>query len=265
MRVSTITLVLTILFLALGCQKPQQTQKIRIAISKEKPASSVQNYSGWLERYSNEIEWFNLYPLGIDSAINLLKTCEGILLTGGEDVFPGLYGKIDDTARCGSIDTYRDSLEIALINYAIENNMPLIGVCRGLQIINVALNGSLVVDIPTDFESAVIHRQADWQNCFHPVYLVDATHLNVISEGHQDSVASNHHQGIDLLGEGLQISAYSADSLPEAIEWSIRGDKSLLMAVQWHPERMDTLDMLSAPIAMQFITEAEEYRDSKQE
>ncbi len=257
-----IALLVTFSLLSSSC-KEQIEAPVRIAISKEKPEKYIQNYSGWLKRYNDNIEWFNMYPLGIDSALSLLKTCDGVLITGGEDVYPGLYGKLEDTARCGTIDRYRDSLELALIDAAIKNNLPLIGVCRGLQIINVALDGSLIIDIPSDFKSTVNHRQQDWQNCFHTVFLKDATHLNVICDGLSGEVASNHHQGIDVLGEKLQISAYSNDSLPEAIEWDIKGEKAFMMAVQWHPERMDTLHHLSAPIAQAFLLEAEMFRDDK--
>jgi len=253
---------LSILIILIGCQSGNKPA-IRIAVSKEKSAKSIQNYSGWLERYNDNIEWFYMYPLGIDSALKLMETCDGVLITGGEDVFPGIYGKIEDTARCGSIDRYRDSLEFALIDAAIEYKMPLLGICRGLQIINVALDGSLIIDIPSDYDTAVTHRQDDWQNCFHAVVPVEATHFNVITDGRQGEVASNHHQGIDVLGEGLQISAYATDSLPEAIEWDIRGEKAFMMAVQWHPERMDTLHHLSAPIAKVFLEEANKFRDTK--
>jgi putative glutamine amidotransferase len=187
-----------------------------------------------------------------------------LLITGGEDVYPGIYGKINDTARCGSFDRYRDSLELKMIATAFENGIPLFGVCRGLQIINVALKGSLIIDIPTDYNSKVKHRQDDWQNCYHTIFPVEATNFNVICEGEPGEVASNHHQGIDKLGKKLQISAYAADSLPEAIEWDVRGEKAFLMAVQWHPERMDTLHHLSASIAKAFLLEAESFRDDKE-
>lgn len=254
-------LILSLLF---GACTEQVKTPVRIAISKEKPTTSIQNYSGWLERYSDNIEWFNLYPLGIDSALKLMATCDGVLITGGEDVYPGFYGKLEDTARCGTFDLYRDSLEFAMINAAFKNNIPLIGVCRGLQIINVALHGTLIIDIPSDYNTTVNHQQQDWQNCFHNVILKDVTNLNVITEGMAGEVASNHHQGIAILGKKLQISAYANDSLPEAIEWAHRGEKAFLMAVQWHPERMDTLHHLSAPIAKTFLLEAEMYRDDKE-
>lgn len=261
---TTFLVFLVLIYFLFSACGEQKAKPIRIAISKEKPAQSVQNYSGWLERYNDNIEWFNMYPLGIDSALNLLKTCDGLVITGGEDVYPGIYGKIHDTARCGSFDHHRDSLELALINASFNNGIPVIGICRGLQIINVALHGSLIIDIPTDFNSTVIHRQDDWRSCYHTVYPVEATNFNVITNGEPGEVASNHHQGIDKLGKKLHISAYAADSLPEAIEWEIRGEKAFMMAVQWHPERMDTLHHLSASIANEFLLEAASFRDDKE-
>ena len=235
-------------------------QKIRIAISKE---GISKHYSGWLERYSKNIEWFNLYPLGIDSALRLLETCDGLLLTGGEDVFPGIYGKINDTLRCGSINRYRDSLEFALIARALEDKMPLIGICRGEQILNVSLDGTLHIDIPTDFDTTVIHRQKDWKNCFHPVHLQPNSQLYLLSGIQSGVVTSNHHQGIEIKGQGLRISALADDGLPEAIEWEEPDGKGFLMAVQWHPERMDTLDPLSAPFAKKFLTEAAVFQEER--
>jgi putative glutamine amidotransferase len=259
---SLIALLIIFAVLVNSCQEGKN-KPLKIAISKEKSEEYQENYSNWLKRFEADIEWFEMYPLGIDSAINLAETCDGILITGGEDIFPGLYNKTDDTARCGKIDRYRDSLEIAMIELAIEHNIPIVGVCRGLQIINVSLGGSLIVDIPADLGNLVTHRQEDWQNCYHLVKPVDATHLNVITEGTKGDVSSNHHQGIENVGDGLQISATSADGLPEAIEWEIRGEKGFLMAVQWHPERMDTLHPFSAPIAKAFLTEARAYQESR--
>lgn len=246
-----------IVFNSCKTKSPDIPKQVKIAISKEKSDESTTRYSDWLLRHNNEIVHYDLYPLGIDSAIKLLKTCSGLLLTGGEDVFPGYYGKIDDTARCGSFDRYRDSLEFALIDIAIENNMPVFGVCRGEQILNISQGGTLYIDIPTDFDTTVAHRQPGWNIAHHAVKLVNNTILLDICEGidHGD-VVSCHHQGIEELGTGLLVSAYADDNLPEAVEWGNAMDNGFLMAVQWHPEAMDTLHLLSAPLAKKFLLEA---------
>ncbi|MFK5856364.1 MAG: gamma-glutamyl-gamma-aminobutyrate hydrolase family protein [Bacteroidota bacterium] len=245
-------------------QKQSESDILRIAISKEKSASSNTKYADWLLRHNVEIEYFNLYPMGIDSAIKVLNTCNGLLLTGGRDVFPANYGKIDDTARCGSFDQYRDSLEFALIEMAIASKMPIFGVCRGEQILNVSQGGTLYIDIPTDFDTLVSHRLSDWSRAYHPVRLVNNTIINEICIGVKDAdVVTNHHQGIEHVGTGLLISAYSEDNLPEAIEWENGKGKGFLMAVQWHPEAMDTLHPLSAPLAKKFLLEAASFNTTK--
>lgn len=252
--------IIAAIFIFTSC-KTEGSQQIKIAISKEKPEKSTTKYADWLLRHNDQIIYYNLYPLGIDSAVKLLKTCNGLLLTGGEDVFPGNYGKIDDTARCGTFDRYRDSLEFALIKNAISNNMPVFGVCRGEQILNISQGGTLFIDIPTDYDTIVKHRNPDWSRAYHPVRLVNNTSIFDICEGNMDgNVVTNHHQGIEKLGKGLLISAYAEDNFPEAIEWIDTTGHAFLMAVQWHPEAMDTLHQLSAPLAKKFLIEAANYK-----
>ena len=251
-------IIVTSLILSSCCDHSEP--KIRIAISKEKSVTSSTKYADWLLRHESNLEYFYMYPLGIDSALKLLETCDGLLVTGGEDVFPGNYGKIDDTARCGRFDRYRDSLEFALIYLAKENKIPIFGVCRGEQILNISQGGTLYIDIPTDFDSTVAHRQPNWARGYHPVWLVDNTLINnICGEFDQRDVVSRHHQGIEILGDNLVITAYAADSMPEAIEWKSITEHPFLMAVQWHPEAMDTLHPLSEPLAKQFLMEATKY------
>lgn len=248
-----------IIFLLLpSCCFPPEIEPLTIAISKES-----KNYPAWLSRYEDNIVYKNLYTLGIDSALKVLENSDGLLLTGGRDIYPAYYNQIEDTALCGEFDRYRDSLEFALIKTATENKIPILGVCRGQQILNVYLGGSLYVDIPTEFDTTVTHRQEDWRNCYHKVFIVDSTLLLDISGVNYGQVTSNHHQAIKDKAADLKISAYSADSLPEAVEWSTRGEKGFLMAVQWHPERMDTAHLLSAPIARTFINEAWMHHENK--
>jgi len=239
----------------------KKSKQIKIAISKEKSDNSTTKYADWLLRHNNNIEYYNLYPLGIDSAVKLLKTCDGLLLTGGEDVFPGYYGKIDDTSRCGSFDRYRDSLEFSLIDNAISNKIPIFGVCRGEQILNISQGGTLYIDIPTDYDTIVKHRNHNFSRSFHPIILVNNTLLyNSCRGNNTGDVVSHHHQGIEKLGNALVISAYAKDNLAEAIEWADTTNSNFLMAVQWHPEAMDTLHPLSAPLAKKFLLKAANHK-----
>jgi putative glutamine amidotransferase len=235
----------------------QEPETIRIAISKTNA-----NYSSWIERNGENTAWVNLYGMSIDSAIEIMDNCDGLLVTGGEDLFPDYYGKISDTIRCGEFDLYRDSLELALIDFAFKTNMPIFGVCRGLQILNVALGGTLVIDIPTDYNTTVVHRQSDWQNCYHEVTLDTSSQLFAMSGVYSSIVNSNHHQGIENLGIGLVITSYAKDSLPESIEWNIKR-KGFLMGVQWHPERMETDHPLAKNPAVEFLRHATSYHNRK--
>ncbi len=247
----------TVLFSCSG-QKAnrEKTAPLKIAISK---MHRKHTYSKWLHHHDSTLVLYNMYPLGIDSALKLAAIADGILITGGEDVYPGYYGKAYDTVRCGTINHYRDSLEMALIHYAVDHKIPLIGVCRGEQIINVALGGSLIIDIPDDVGTKVKHASKDWKLQWHHVKIVPNTLLAKISGVKEGKVSSSHHQAIERPGTGLKIAAYADDSIPEAIEWNIKTGKGFLMATQWHPEHMDYDDPLSASFAKEFLKEAEKY------
>lgn len=252
------TLVFLFISIILWSCSEKKAEPLTIAISKTNA-----NYSSWIERNSEDAKWINLYPLGIDSALIVLVNCDGLLVTGGEDVYPDYYGRLSDTSRCGSFDHYRDSLELSLINQALAYNQPIFGVCRGLQILNVALGGSLIIDIPADFDTTIIHRQVDWQNCYHEVFLNPGSQLIEISNLTEGIVNSNHHQGIMQLGNDLLITSYAADGLSESIEWAEPKGKSFLLAVQWHPERMESEHPLSKNLAVAFLNAAIEYRKIK--
>ncbi|HNY03238.1 MAG TPA: gamma-glutamyl-gamma-aminobutyrate hydrolase family protein, partial [Bacteroidales bacterium] len=139
-----------------------QPVPITIAISKASP-----NYVNWLKRSDPGVVTLDLYKLKVADAVEKLAGCSALLVTGGEDVFPGRYGKITDTSRCTEMNPYRDSLEIALIQAALARKMPVAGVCRGEQIINVALGGTLVIDLPADVGKKVTHQCDDYLHCFH--------------------------------------------------------------------------------------------------
>ena len=253
-------LLIAIVLIAFSCSI-QPDSNIRIAISKEKSDKSTTKYADWLLHHDSTLDYFYMYPMGIDSSLKLLESCNGLLVTGGEDVYPAYYGKEYDTARCGKFDRYRDSLEMALIDKAIELRIPIFGVCRGEQIININRGGTLYIDIPTDFDSTVAHRQPNWERGYHQVWLVENTKINELCGDPDDNhVVSSHHQGIEKLGKGLVITSYAADSIPESIEWSAHSEHPFLMATQWHPEAMEYDHTLSAPLAISFIEAAETHR-----
>lgn len=228
---------------------PKAGAPLRIAISK---AST--NYINWLKRADSTVEIVNLFPMPIDSAMEILETCSGLLLSGGEDVYPGIYGMESDTARCTGIDRHRDSLEIAVIARAFDLGLPVMGICRGNQILNVYLGGTLYIDVPQDHGTGVIHQCDDYLNCFHAIYPADSSLLKSISGADSASVTTNHHQAVRVLAQGLSANSYSADTVIEGIEWADPKEKPYLIGVQWHPERMEESNPLSGPLAKSFVT-----------
>lgn len=247
----SILLIASLSLLAISCSN---NNTVKIALSH-----SADSYVNWIKNADSTIVCIDLYNLSIDSATEVLQNCSGLLLTGGADVSPVRYNNASDTSRC-SMNLRRDSLEFALIDIALKHKIPIMGICRGEQILNVALGGSLIVDIPSDYGTSVIHRKKDTYKCFHNINVKKTSLLYKLSKADSGIVNSNHHQGIDILSDKLNIVARTNDSLPEAVEWKNPIGKSFLMAVQWHPERLDRDNILSLPIAKKFIDEVKKYQ-----
>ena len=236
--------------------------KVIIALSKTKSIESG-TYIDWLKNINSNLVFVNMYGLSVDSAVFILQNCDGLLVTGGEDVNPDWYGQISDTTQCEAIDYYRDSLEIALIKKAINIKMPLLGICRGEQIINVALGGSLFCDIPTDIDTFVVHRNNSWE-CYHSVRLKEESFLSQIIHTKNNTVNSYHHQAVNKIAKDLKVSALSQNDVVEAIEWKNPENKGFLLAVQWHPEHLlEYNEDMSLPIAMNFTNSVVKYHYSK--
>ncbi|MBM3138480.1 MAG: gamma-glutamyl-gamma-aminobutyrate hydrolase family protein [Chloroflexi bacterium] len=168
-----------------------------------------------------------------EDAATLLKKCDGLVMTGGQDVDPMLYGQTA-TERCGAICHERDEMETYFFHEAIRQNIPVLGICRGLQMINVLLGGTLYQDIPTDTGSQIDHQmKAPYDRTCHSVSILPGTALDQLLQVEEMGVNSYHHQGIKDLGEGLDIMAVAEDGIVEAISLP---SKKFVWAVQWHPE-----------------------------
>ncbi|MBI9035377.1 MAG: gamma-glutamyl-gamma-aminobutyrate hydrolase family protein, partial [Bacteroidales bacterium] len=172
------------------------------------------------------------------------------------------YNKTEDTTRCGEFDLHRDSIEFASIAKALKKELPIIGICRGMQIFNISQGGSLFIDLPDDFDSTVSHRTSAGEHDWHPIEINQTSLLFIIIDISTDSVYSHHHQGINKLASNLRIVARSPDGLAEAIEWKSPAGKSYFMAVQFHPERMNITSSLSKKLALSFIHEVVKNKNS---
>jgi putative glutamine amidotransferase len=232
---------------------------LKIALSKATPVESYANYYNWIKSLDSTAVCMDMYDMPLDSAIEKLRSCSGLILTGGTDINPAWYEDPGDTLKCTTIDDHRDTLEIMLLDSAIAWGIPVLGICRGHQMLNVALGGSLIKDIPTEYDTTVTHRCQDFSTCFHPVTVVEGSLLNDISGVTAGTVNSAHHQGIKVLSPRLKIVAYAPDSLPEAVQLADPSGMPFILGVQWHPERLGNENPLSGKIGERFLQECRRF------
>jgi putative glutamine amidotransferase len=195
-----------------------------------------------------------------DTLREIYDRLDGLLIPGGVDMDPGTYGEAPH-AKLGRIDEARDRTELQLARWAVEDNKPLLGLCRGLQVLNVACGGSLFQDIETQLPGALKH------DCFpnygferdhlaHDVTLSAASRLRDVMERDQVPVNSMHHQGIKTLGAGLRATALAPDGVVEAIE---REDDGFVLGVQWHPEVLELSEPHTRQLFRAFVDAASRF------
>jgi len=177
-------------------------------------------------------------PLANEESVNaILDRVDGLVLSGGEDVEPSLYRQ-PRSPECGESNIERDRTEIALVKAARERRMPLLAICRGPQLLNVALGGTLIQDIPSEVPNALPHEVRDDRAA--RVHEVDIDEGSLIADAlgaTHITVNSLHHQSVRDVAPGLKVTARAPDGIIEGLE-SESGDW-WVMAVQWHPEEMN--------------------------
>ncbi len=205
-----------------------------------------------------------LIPVTEDTVVlkDILQRIDGLVMIGGEDIHPSYYGE-EPIPELGRVDSLRDVYDIALIRMAGDMNMPMLGVCRGEQLINVAFGGTLYQDIPTQHpDTTVNHKQQE--NGRVATHLVQFEPGSIMADilGQTEMMTNTfHHQAVKDVAPGFKISAWSADSIPEAIE-STEGRP--IWGVQFHPEYQTVEgDTIAARFFYHFINEADKYRKSK--
>ena len=212
------------------------------------------NYDRWLRRLAPGVDLrYCTSEADVDDA---LPDAGGLLLPGGGDPDPVLYGKPEAAALC-SIDAERDALELRAIRVAVERGLPMLGICRGLQIMNVALGGTLIADLPSSGYDE--HHRLTGEDRVHDVHIEPGSMLHGITGEGLAWVNSAHHQGIDAVAPRLAVTARSADGLPEALEWRQPAGKPFLLCVHWHPERLPDTHPLADPIGRAFLSALSEY------
>lgn len=171
-----------------------------------------------------------------DYITNITRKCDGFLFSGGGDVDPLLYGATP-AEKCGQVVPERDRFEMALIKEVINHNKPLLGICRGLQLINTYYQGTLYQDLSECDQSLEHHKALNYPKWkpVHEVELETGSHLANIFNKSKIMTNSFHHQIIKEVGKNLQVTAKTQDGIVEALEDK---QKDFLLGVQWHPEMM---------------------------
>ncbi len=189
------------------------------------------------------------------------QACDGILIPGGVDMDPSTFDESPHD-KLGRTDPARDRVELQLTHWAVRDRKPLLGLCRGLQVINVALGGSLYQDLEAQCPAAIKHdyfptHGFERSYLAHDVELTRGSRLRSLMELDRIRVNSMHHQGIKALAPALTASAVAPDGLIEAVESS---DDHFLIGVQWHPEVFEMTDPHTRHVFHAFIEAAGEYR-----
>jgi putative glutamine amidotransferase len=199
----------------------------------------------------------------LDTLRGIYEHLDGLLIPGGVDMDPATYGEAI-TPQVGRLDAARDAVELQLARWAIADGMPMLGLCRGAQVINVSQGGSLVQDIPTAWADEA--RAALQHDCYptkgfarthlaHEAEVARGSRLHALFE-HRDSVPVNsmHHQSVKRVGAGLRVSAWAPDGVVEAVEGT--GD-AFCVGVQWHPEVFELHDPATRQLFRTFLGEAQ--------
>ncbi len=194
--------------------------------------TNFQNYPNWIAGEGVEIVQLSYTEKNTQD----FDSCDGFVLTGGIDVHPQFYQNTRvDYPNTTVFNESRDHFEIQVFEFACQQNKPVLAICRGMQLVNIALGGNLIQDLQEN--GFTNHRKGPDGDREHKIELRAGTLLAQISGVQHGFVNSAHHQGLDQIADELKVSAFSEDGVVEAIEYK-DANKPFLLAVQWHPERM---------------------------
>jgi putative glutamine amidotransferase len=235
---------------------------MKIALTKTENPEKHQFYIDWLKG-NDKIEVVTLSPQ--DNNADDIASCDALVLSGGIDIFPAFYGGGEDyPGKPEQWKKERDVFEITAFESALEESIPILGICRGLQLINIIHKGTLQQHLQNE---ALIQSHIGNPDKRHAVNIVEDSLLHRLVDTEKSETNSAHHQAIDKLGEGLMINCQAEDGTIEGIEWKDKSDKPFMLAVQWHPERMFRMQLENAPLSRtlrtKFLEEILKSKESK--
>jgi putative glutamine amidotransferase len=198
-----------------------------------------------------------------DTLHALYEQLDAVLLPGGPDVDPAVYGRERHPLTI-HIDDPRDQLELRIARWAVAEDIPVLGICRGHQVLNVALGGTLVQDIPSEVQTSMVHDQPNGlprSQRLHSVRIAPESRLAAILGANEVQVNSLHHQAVDTPAPGVIITATAPDGVAEALEMP---GKPFVLSVQWHPEDLYTEDDSMRRLFVAFVEAARQRRASRE-
>ncbi|MFM1652881.1 gamma-glutamyl-gamma-aminobutyrate hydrolase family protein [Brevibacillus sp. B_LB10_24] len=197
--------------------------------------------------------------LNPEAALEAAALCDGVILSGGEDVDPLYYGE-EPHPQLGYTTRERDEAEIALIRHALEHSIPLLAICRGVQILNVTLGGTLIQDIPSQWSDPLQHSQkVERGRDTHAVAIEPGSWLAEILGAMRIRVNSLHHQALKEVADDLKVAASASDGIIEAVEYT---GSSFAVGVQWHPESMAATNPLMKRLFEAFIIRCKKQQEA---
>ncbi len=225
-------------------------------------------YSGIPLTYSNAVERAGGAPVLIPLQLSeptlraIYSRIDALLLAGGVDVHPKEFGE-EVAPYCGEIDPARDETELRVTRWALDDGHPILGICRGIQMLNVAAGGSLYQDIPSQLQTDISHayRKGDPYNLrAHPVEFEPSSRVAQVFGTTRLDVNSLHHQSLKKIAPGLRVIARAPDGVVEAVESE---DERFIVGVQFHPELLDDDERMNR-LFEAFVASAREYRAKRQ-
>lgn len=217
---------------------------MKIALTHTGNPEKHQFYIEWLKK-AKDVEVIAISAE--DGNLDEINRCDALVLSGGVDIHPKYYGsnKINYPEAPEKYKEQRDEFEIAAFQSAQENNLPVLGICRGMQLINVIHKGTLIQNLGEDGNK--IHKGEPDKS--HTVNIEKGTILHDIAGADKSPINSAHHQAVEKIGDGLIINAISNEGIVEGIERKEKSGKPFLLAVQWHPERMFRFQLQDSPLS----------------
>lgn len=205
-----------------------------------------------------------LLPPSAAGVEELIGIVDGIVFSGGADIRPDRYGDDYVHEKTYGVSDLRDDFEFVLLEAALRVDVPVLAICRGIQVLNVGLGGSLYQDVPTEYPDALTHAQpweiGSWEHPIHEVAIERDSLIGDLLDANTVGTNSAHHQSLKQVAPGLRVIGRSADGSIEAVE---HPDKRFVLGVQWHPEKMFQVHTEHLRLFAGLVAEATTYKAQK--